>query len=121
VNENPIDRKAFEALVEMTGGELAFVDELVDTYLEDGREQVAALEMAVAASDVAALIRPAHSLKASSVNVGALVLGGLCQELERRSRTGVLDDAAERVAAIAEGFERASEALLEARLARGST
>ena len=32
----PIDAATFVNLVEMTGGDLAFVDELVDTYLEEG-------------------------------------------------------------------------------------
>jgi HPt (histidine-containing phosphotransfer) domain-containing protein len=120
MSEDPIDRAAFDALIEMTGGELAFVDELVDTYLDDSREQIAALEAALAASDAAALIRPAHSLKTSSLNVGALGLGGLCQQLEHRARTGVLDDAAERVVSIAEGFARASEALLGERATRSA-
>jgi HPt (histidine-containing phosphotransfer) domain-containing protein len=120
VSERPIDRAAFEALVEMTGGDLAFVDELVDTYLDDGRDQIAALEAAATASDATALIRPAHSLKTSSLNVGALRLGGLCQDLEHGARAGEADDAAERVASIAEGFDRVSEALLGERTARNS-
>ena len=32
----PIDAATFANLVEMTGGDLEFVDELVDTYLEEG-------------------------------------------------------------------------------------
>jgi HPt (histidine-containing phosphotransfer) domain-containing protein len=116
----PIDRAVFDALVDMTGGDVAFVDELVDTYLDDGREQLAALQAAVATSDVTALVRPAHSLKTNSFNVGAMALGRLCQDLEQRARTGPLDDAAARVASIAASFNRVRDALLAERAARSA-
>ena len=41
-------RRTFANLVEMTGGELDFVDELVDTYLDDGESQLAAMRAAAA-------------------------------------------------------------------------
>ena len=72
----PIDAATFANLVEMTGGDLAFVDELVDTYLEEGDRLVEDLIVAATAGDVEAMIRPAHSMKSSSLNVGALELGG---------------------------------------------
>jgi HPt (histidine-containing phosphotransfer) domain-containing protein len=115
---DPIDPAVFDALVEMTGGELDFVDELIDTYLDDGAGQVAALRAALAASDVPALVRPAHSLKGSSFNLGAMELGALCQDLEQRGRSGAIDDAAARVASIAAGFDRVREALLAERAGR---
>ena len=116
-----IDTAAFDRLVEMTGGEMDFVDELVDTYLEDGAAQVAALEAAVAAGGPPDdLVRPAHSLKSSSLNVGALRLGGICRELEEAARSGVVPDAAERVSAIASGFGDARRELLAERERRAS-
>ena len=119
MTEPPIDRAAFDRLVEMTGGEMDFVDELVDTYLEDGAAQVDALEAAVAAGGASDdLVRPAHSLKSSSLNVGALRLGGLCRELEEAARSGVVPDAAERVSAIAVGFAAARAGLLDERVRR---
>lgn len=115
----PIDRSVFEALVEMTGGEMEFVDELVDTYLEDGQQQIAALREAIATADTASLVRPAHSMKSNSLNVGAMVLGGLCRELEEQARTGAVPDAATRVAAIEEGFAGVRSALVAERAERG--
>ena len=113
---SPIDPAVFAGLVEMTGGEMAFVDELVDTYVEDGAAQVAALEAAVAAgSSRETLVRPAHSLKSSSLNVGAVIVGEQCRELEEAARGGSLPDAAARVAAIAASYEEAATALLAAR------
>jgi HPt (histidine-containing phosphotransfer) domain-containing protein len=115
----PIDPAVFANLVEMTGGEMDFVDELVDTFLEDGRRQVDALHAALASGDVEALIRPAHSLKTGSLNVGAMRLGGLCRELEETARAaGGVPDAADRVMAITAALASASVALLRARLDR---
>jgi HPt (histidine-containing phosphotransfer) domain-containing protein len=115
----PIDQETFDRLVEMTGGELDFVDELVDTYLEEGDGQVAALRSALERHDNEALVRAAHSLKSGSLNVGALGLGTACRELEEGARNGSLADVADRVSAIASGFAEVRTALLDARERRG--
>lgn len=115
---SPIDPTAFANLVEMTGGDLAFVDDLVDTYLEDGSAQVDALRDAVARSAVEDLVRPAHSLKSSSLNVGALQLGELCRTLENAARSSSVPHPAEWVAQIAAAFDVASRALLDERKRR---
>ena len=47
---DPIDAATFANLVEMTGGEMDFVDELVDTWLEDGESQLAAMRTAAVAA-----------------------------------------------------------------------
>ena len=111
----PIDRSTYDALLAMTGDDHEFVDDLVDTYLADALDQMAALDAAVAAGDAAALTRPAHSLKSSSLNVGALELGGLARELEEQGRGGQVDGAAERVADVHRLFESVRDALLARR------
>ncbi len=108
----PIDQEAFDRLIDMTGGELDFVDELIDTYVEEAEGQVVALRAALTRDDQEGLIRAAHSLKSSSLNVGALALGEACRELEEGSRQGELVDAPKRVAAIGAGFDEARAALL---------
>ena len=112
---SPIDPATFAGLLEMTGGDMEFVDELVDTYIADGESQVAALQVAVADASVDGLIRPAHSLKSSSLNVGALALGELARGLEEAARAGGVPDAGDRVEAIAVAFADARSALLEER------
>jgi HPt (histidine-containing phosphotransfer) domain-containing protein len=111
-NGGPIDEPTYDALLKMTGDDQAFVDDLVDTYLEDAVEQLAALDAAIDGGDPAALTRPAHSLKSSSLNVGALDLGKVSLELEERGRAGQLDGAAERVADARRQFATVREALL---------
>jgi HPt (histidine-containing phosphotransfer) domain-containing protein len=118
VTVGAIDPAAFANLVEITGGDLEFVDELVDTYLADGVNQVAALEAAAATGSSEDLVRPAHAMKSSSLNVGALELGGLCRELEEAARIGPVPDAGARVAAIATAFEVVRDDLLDERRSR---
>ena len=113
-----IDAAVFANLVEMTGGDLAFIDELVDTYLDDGAAQIEALRAAVESGVVADLVRPAHSMKSSSLNVGALELGELCRALEEHARSGFVEDPVIRADAIKVAFADARAALLEERLRR---
>lgn len=75
-------------LLEITEGDQGFVDELIDTFIEDAKTQIEALQAAGAAGDIAAVVRPAHSLKSNAANVGATVLGDLCRTLEVDARAG---------------------------------
>ena len=110
-----IDQDAFDRLVEMTGGELDFVDELVDTYLADGEQIVAQLRDAAGRGAVGDLVRPVHSLKSSSLNVGALHLGELCRTLEEAARRDAVPHAAEWVERIASAFDDVRRELLAER------
>jgi HPt (histidine-containing phosphotransfer) domain-containing protein len=110
-----LDPGGIERLLEITGGDAAFVDELIDTYLQDAAMQLDLLRDASTAGDVGALVRPAHSLKSSSDSVGALALTSLCRELETQARGGSVADPGQRVAAIADAFEAVRRGLLAAR------
>ena len=113
-----LDPNAMARLLEITGGDVAFVDELVDTFIDDATVQLDALRAAGAATDIDALVRPAHSLKSNSDNVGATVLAYLCRSLEADARAGHVPEMAERIAAIAEEFGAVRSALLGTRAAR---
>ena len=113
-----IDAAAFANLLEMTGGDVAFVDELVDTYLEEGASLVDRLRTAAAVGSTDDLLRAAHSLKSSSLNVGALALGERCRGLEADARTGAVPDARDRAEAIAGAFDEARLVLLAERQGR---
>ena len=115
MTEPALDMAAFEQLLEITGGDREFLDELVDTYLEDGEAQLGAMRAAVATSDAAAILRPAHTLKSSSANVGAMALAELCRALEADARTGVVPDMAARVDRCGAAFADARAALLATR------
>jgi len=117
-DEPTLDPGALARLLEITGGDAAFVDELVDTYLDDALVQLADLERAGAASDVAAMVRPAHSLKSNSDNVGAGALTSIDRGLENDARAGSVPDAVDRIAGARREFEAVRDGLLAARAAR---
>jgi signal transduction histidine kinase/CheY-like chemotaxis protein/HPt (histidine-containing phosphotransfer) domain-containing protein len=58
------------------------------------------LDAGLAAGDVAALVRPAHSLKSSSANVGAMRLSEMARTVEHSARQADMDAAAQGVIAI---------------------
>lgn len=113
--EPNLDPAGIERLLEITGGDAAFVDELIDTYLDDAAVQIEALRRAAAAGDFAGLVRPAHSLKSSSDNVGAVALTNLCRALEADARGGTVTEPVERIARVAEVFEATRAELQAAR------
>lgn len=113
-----LDPMALERLLEITGGDVAFLDELVDTFIDDAGGQLDALDAAAAAGDIEALVRPAHSLKANADNMGATALRDLTRALEADGKAGTVDDAVARAAEIRAEFGAVREALLELRAAR---
>lgn len=60
-----------------------FIAMMIDTFLEDAAILVETLTQAGASWDVPALKMAAHSLKGSSLTIGASKLGGLCAQLEQ--------------------------------------
>jgi signal transduction histidine kinase/DNA-binding response OmpR family regulator/HPt (histidine-containing phosphotransfer) domain-containing protein len=109
---------ALDHLLETTGGDVTFLDELLEAYLEDAPTQLAAMREAAVSDAIDDLVRPAHSLKTNSVNVGAERLADLCRRVETDARQGVLDNAVARVAAAEVEFEVVRAALVAARAGR---
>jgi HPt (histidine-containing phosphotransfer) domain-containing protein len=113
-----LDPDAMTRLLEITGGDVGFVDELVDTFIDDASTQLLALRSAGDANDAAGVVRPAHSLKSNSVNVGATNLAEMCRMLEADGRSGEVPDMTARIAAVEAEFAAVRAALLEARAGR---
>ncbi len=89
-----LDRTALAKLQEVVGGDPADVAELIDSFLDEAPELLAAIGRAHAAGDVAALKRAAHSLKSAAREFGAMAaaLGGVdaivfCGGIGENSRT----------------------------------
>lgn len=61
---------------------------VLELYLEDAPQLVAAIAQASAQPDLDALRFAAHSLKSSSGTLGAKRLASLCQRLETQARSG---------------------------------
>ena len=113
-----IDDAAFGQTLEMVGGDLEFLGQLVDEYRTDGASRVADMRAALAAGAAEDLRRAAHTLKGSSASLGATGLAAACREVETAAREGRLDDLGPRVEAIATQFDDVVAAL-ETRLRSG--
>ena len=84
------------------GGSL--LGSLIETFLENTPQVIAAAREALAGRVSAELERAAHTLKGSSSNFGAERMGAACAELERAAHDGVPDGAAAMIAAIESEF-----------------
>jgi HPt (histidine-containing phosphotransfer) domain-containing protein len=113
--QEAINRAALDDLVATTGGDRAFLAELIDAYFEDSASLLPAMRQALTAGSAEQLRLAAHSLKSSSASLGADDLAGLCRELEEQGRAGALGDAAARVAQVEAEYERVRRALQAAR------
>jgi HPt (histidine-containing phosphotransfer) domain-containing protein len=100
-----VDPAAIQQLLEMTGGDPDFLDELLQAFLDGAVTQLAEMEVALATGSADDLIRPAHSLKGNGSNVGALRLVAIARELEAAGRSGALGDAGANLAAARAEFE----------------
>lgn len=67
---------------------------LISLYLNFSSGLVEHIKSAIRASDGQSLASAAHSLKSSSLSMGARKLGALCHELEQVGRTGIPREAA---------------------------
>jgi HPt (histidine-containing phosphotransfer) domain-containing protein len=88
-----LDHGVLAELRASTGDDEAFMRELVETYVDEGRASIAGLLAAAAAGDAAAIVRPAHTLKSTSASLGAMRLSAICREIEaagREARTDTL-------------------------------
>jgi len=112
-----LDEAVLAELKETTGDDPAFVRDLIETYLADVPVQLEGIDGAIAASDADALVRPAHTLKSSSVTLGAMRLGEISRTLEMTGRSGALDTAARGNADAAHAEWRAVHEALNAWLA----
>lgn len=102
----PVDRVHLERLATRFGAH--FLIQLIDLFIAQGRERLAAAEAGVASGDVSAIIAAAHALKSSAGNLGAASLGQCAADLERRGNSGASPEAlAPMVASLTDAFAAA--------------
>lgn len=108
-----IDDQVFAELQAGAGAD--FVVELVDSFLEDAPQALAALRAAAGAGDAVAFRRHAHTLKSNGHTFGATALAEAARALEHTPLAELGDSAAAKVEALAEVYEQAAAALRERR------
>ena len=95
----------------------ALLPQLLRTYRDQLPQQLAGMNAAVAAGDLATLGGIAHSLKSASYSIGARRIGDICAAIEAASRQGDGSEAPQRCVMLAEAWDRVLpelEALLPA-------
>ena len=95
-------------LIDVMGSEFT---SLVKVYLEDTPKNLGILVAAAERGDVQAMIAPAHSLKSTSANLGAMALSDLAKLIEHGARAGTLRDSLGMARQAGTEFRRASEEL----------
>jgi CheY-like chemotaxis protein len=88
-------------------GDAAIVDELIETFLRDAPQLIAALR----ADGPEEVRRAAHTLKTNARTLGAGELGRLSEELEELARADALNRDGERVARVEAEYARVERAL----------
>jgi len=114
-----LDEQALNSLLNTLGGEFAYLEELIDLFLEDTPQLIEDLNTAVEAQDIPEVHRLAHSLKSNGADYGAVKFSNLCKELEMESKSGRLNGATKLAAEITREYAKMEGALRELR-ARGS-
>ena len=84
---------------------------LVRMFLEDAPGHIENLRVAAEANDIAAMVAPAHTLKSSSANLGALALSSVAKRIEFGARTQALTKPSLAVNMLENEFRRAKAAL----------
>ncbi|MBL1097190.1 response regulator [Streptomyces coffeae] len=95
--------------------DMAFVRQLVDTFLDDSPELVGEVRQSLDDGDAARLRRAAHTLKSHADTFGFQRLFPLCRKAEDLGASGDLDAASPVVARIEEEYRAAREALITKR------
>ncbi|HEX9015098.1 MAG TPA: response regulator [Chloroflexota bacterium] len=106
-----LDQAALANLMSVLGGEFRYLEELIDSFLQDAPKLLAELKGYVEAGDVEGTRRIAHSLKSNGADMGAADFSSLCRDLELLARSGTLDGAADLFAQTAAEYEKVRRAL----------
>ncbi|HUI25702.1 MAG TPA: response regulator [Candidatus Kryptonia bacterium] len=87
------------------------VDNLIASYRDGSPELIAAMRAAVAAGDVKAMQRAAHTLKGQSGTVGACRVAAVSASIEEHASVGALAETAPLIAQLEHEFTRVRQAL----------
>jgi HPt (histidine-containing phosphotransfer) domain-containing protein len=111
MTDTVIDLEVYKALAEIVGKD--FIDEMVETFLEEGAQFVVDLDKSFADGDIDLFRRAAHSMKSNAATFGAIKLSNISQELENMARQGQLDGVNEKLEPISAVFSNTRQALKE--------
>lgn len=105
-----LDKEVLRELIEVMGEDFTV---LVQTYLQDAPKKLEQLEQVAKTGEIAGLIAPAHSLKSTSANLGAMRLSEMAKAIEHGSREGTLLQPVALVSQMHEEFKKVAHQLNE--------
>jgi CheY-like chemotaxis protein len=111
LNGGVLDPKALADLLTMLGGEFVYLEEIIDSFLEDAPKLLTELDQFVEEGDSAGVRRIAHSLKSNGADFGAMTFSNLCKDLELVGKSGALNGSAHLATQIATEYEKVAAAL----------
>jgi GAF domain-containing protein/CheY-like chemotaxis protein len=111
--EGSIDEMALTRLSEGTGGDEGFVSELIEQFVTEAPDLVAAMRTGLDAGDPDGVRRAAHTLKSNAATFGANELAAGCAALEDAAKRGALGDAPASLDAIVRQLDIVRAALPE--------
>jgi len=115
VAEIAIDHGVLDQLREDLGGNER-LHEVIVTFLDKTPAALASLHAAATRGDADAIRRAVHMIKGTSAILGARPLAEQCAALEHLSRSGVVEDAVNRVATIEASYRKVEAALISGRI-----
>lgn len=109
-NDSPID---FPSVLERTGGDESFLEELLNLYLEDFSEKHNQLQRAVEEKKFNLIQELGHNLKGSSANLSLNFLREASFQMEKAGREMNIEKAKEALAMVEKEFKILQDFLSE--------
>ncbi|GAB4174708.1 MAG: hypothetical protein Fur006_04700 [Coleofasciculaceae cyanobacterium] len=110
--QDSVDAKVLQSFRDMIGENAdAILVEMIDLYLEDAPKLVSAIASAVERGDAKQLHSCAHTLKSSSLTLGATILSNVCKELEALGRNGHTESGLDKVPQLEAEYAKVKAAL----------
>jgi response regulator RpfG family c-di-GMP phosphodiesterase len=107
-SQSVLDAEVIDDLKAMMGSEY---QSLIRVYLEDSPKLISQILSALSNRDCVALVTPAHTLKSSSANLGAMTLSALAMAMEKSARSGDIVGPGKEAKRLIAEFEKAQAAL----------
>lgn len=106
-----VSRAAIARLREIAGDDSTFLKDVFGAYQTDTAKRLVELRNAFASGDAKGLKRAAHTIKGSSLNVGAETLTAYCRQLEQIAESGNLDGTPDLIDRIEQESKRVGDEL----------
>lgn len=107
-----IDRQVLNELLVSIGDDREFLNELIQTFFEDGPNQIADILSGLQNNDHELVRRAAHSLKSNSATFGAITLQELSKKMEDAGKRGDLSGQEQLLVKIRAEFTRVDKTLI---------